>query len=171
MSGWTKVGWFWISFVVWLFIMVIILGGCTKYYSAEASDVTMECRIRWMVRDKIMNVTAWEPNTGEIDRIIKEYKESIYIFTSDTMYPFKECRIRAQERKNVSDDEQGAIIIDWQRQQVSCQYDILQVRHDNLLLGESDLNAVAHQGWRVIEADWLKSGTIMYGFYTLERCE
>lgn len=93
MSGWTKVGWFWISFVVWLFIMVIILGGCTPLKKAEASE---------------------------------------------------HCVL---------------------------QYDILQVRHDSLLLGESDLNAAARQGWRVIEVDWLKSGTILYGFYTLERCE
>lgn len=76
-------------------------------------------------------------------------------------------KIQAQE----SDDMRGQVAIEWYRQQMTCQYKILHITHDILIVGESDLNALARQGWKIIDTEWVKSGTVMHGFYTLERCE
>ena len=53
----------------------------------------------------------------------------------------------------------------------SCQYEIIHMTHVNLSTGEAALNELARKGWRVIAVDWLKSGDVLQGFYTLERCE
>lgn len=40
MKWYHKLGWFWIAFVCWLFIMVVLMHGCTPDYSVEAEETS-----------------------------------------------------------------------------------------------------------------------------------
>jgi hypothetical protein len=111
-----KPGWFWFAFVLWLFITVVLMHGCTPLKKAEAEE--------------------------------SQILPPLTVDTS-TRIPYDI----------------------WYRQQMTCQYVLVAFREYTLSQGETALNELAAEGWKVFAADWERIGTSLQGVYTLERCE